>query len=276
MRSAQLFSLTAVFVLFGCARTETFPEVAVRPNNSGIEIGEIKALGPSWLLGKTWTLEGELNPPDIPTRTWIEVKRMRSLHNQEPRYFTAASGLVQVVSVERFSDYRGMDRLQKWRRLLRSSGPWGDVEQKMLKEARLGEIPQMNAARIFHGKLRKMSFSWGDAILFLTTYIQGNTGGPVNNDMLVLVVQGLTKDGRYAVNCHLEIHHPKLPDSAWDKRLTGKAVFSIDDDGDEAERWLDQQSDDSFSPTFGQYEEFLASLEISPGDLVAVNEQAEE
>lgn len=123
----------------------------------------------------------------------------------------------------------------------------------------------MNASRCFHGKLRKKTFPWGDAVLFLTSYVQGRTGGPVNNDMLVLVAQGLTKDGRYAVDARFEIRHPRLPDSLWDERRKGKAVFSIDDECEEAEHWLDSQADGAFDPTFEQYEIFLSSLEITAG-----------
>jgi len=172
---------------------------------------------------------------------------------------------VQVVSIERYFDYERPASLGQWRSLLRSASLLDDQAQKMLYETQLSEIPWINAGRCFHGKLRKRSFPWGDAVLFLTSYVQGSHGGPVNNDMLVLVAQGFTKDGRYAVNARFEIHHPKLPDSTWDERRHGLVVFSIDDEREEAERWLDAQPDDSFVPTISQYEEFLSSLEISPG-----------
>lgn len=218
-------------------------------------------------------MNGKPIRPDIPSRTTIEVKRVRSLHNKEPRYFIPASGMVQVVSIERYSYYNGTAALGGWRSLLRSSNQLGNNDQKMLNETQLSEIPWMNAGRCFHGKLRKVSFPWGDAALFLTSYVQGRTGGPVNNDMLVLVAQGLTKDGRYAVNAHFEIHHPKLPDSSWDERRQGRAVFSIDDECEEAERWLDEQPDDAFTPTIDQYEQFLSSLEISAGNPITQGEQ---
>lgn len=102
-------------------------------------------------------------------------------------------------------------------------------------------------------------------MMFLTSYVQGGTGGPVNNDMLVLVVQGFTNDGRYAVKGHFEIHHPKLPNSAHDKSFAGKVYFPIDDEGDRAEKWLDAQADSAFTPSFSQYEALLAALEILPG-----------
>ena len=257
--------LVALASLVSCANTETIPRVTINSNTSGIEIGKIEEIGPSYLIGGGVGMNGKTFPPDIPSRTRLEVKRVRSLHNKEPRYFIPASGMVQVVSIERYSDYNGTATLGGWRIMLGSSNQLGDNDQKILNETQLSEIPWMNAGRCFHGKLRKVSFPWGDAVLFLTSYVQGNTGGPVNNDMLVLVAQGLTRNGRYAVNAHFEIHHPKLPDSCWDERRQGRAVFSIDDETKEAEHWLDEQSDHSFTPTIGQYEQFLSSLEISAG-----------
>jgi hypothetical protein len=84
----------------------------------------------------------------------------------------------------------------------------------------------------------------------------------VNNDMLVLVVQGFTHDGRFAVNGRFEIHHPQLPDSAEEKPTPGKRFMDLDEPGDNAEKWLDAQLDESFSPSFQEYEAFLSALEI--------------
>ena len=258
----QRIAMLALACLGSCAPTETMPQVKVLPNDSGIEVGGIESHEPGWRIGKSWNADGKLNPPDIPSRTVVTVKRVRSLHNAEPRYFIPAEGIVQVVSIERYSDYPEAASLAGWQDLLHSAKP-PDAQQ--VRTARLSEIPWMNAGRCFHGKLRRSSFPWGDAVLFLTSYVQGKTGGPVNNDMLVLVAQGLTKDGRYAVNANFEIHHPQLPDSSWDERRKGKAVFSIDDECEKAERWLDSQPDEAFTPTVGQYERFLSALEISAG-----------
>lgn len=269
-----LASFSGLFILAyltGCADIETVPRVAVSDNDSGIEIRGIRESGPSCLIGGGLDMNGKALPPDLPSRAIIGVKRVEPLHNKEPRYFIPASGTVQVVSVERYSDYGGFSVLKKWRDLLNEEDVPGADTQRMLFKDQIPEIPWMNAGRCFHAKLRKKRFPWGDAVLFLTTYVQGNTGGPVNNDMLVLVAQGLTNDGKYAVNAHFEIHHPSLPDSAWDERRSGKAVFSIDDENEEAERWLDSQSDDSFAPSIGQYEVFLSSLVISEGSPAKTN-----
>jgi hypothetical protein len=38
--------------------------------------------------------------------------------------------------------------------------------------------------------------------------------------------------------------------------------MDLDEPGDNAEKWLDAQLDESFSPSFQEYEAFLSALEI--------------
>ena len=246
-----------VSLLASCATKETVPQVSVKPNGSGIEVASIKSMGPSSWLGRSRGPDGEINKPDTPTQTALSIERIQDLQNKEPRFFIPASGRLRVVSVENFSTYpdpEDLVGLQRYLGMAKGAAPDSPPE-----------IPWMNAARVFKAKLRVVEYPWGKAVLYLTSYVQGRTGGPVNNDMLTLVCQGLTKDGRYAVNGKFEIRHPKLPKSLWDERQEGLAVFSIDDDCEEAERWLSAQLDDVFTPSFRQYEEFLSSLVIEPG-----------
>jgi isoleucyl-tRNA synthetase len=149
-----------------------------------------------------------------------------------------------------------------WRGLFDADLNSGSTARTTLYQKQLSEIPWMNAGRAFHAKLRSRTFPWGRALLFLTTYTQGPGPGPVNNDMLVLVVQGLTHDGRFAVNGRFEIHHPQLPDSADEKPRVEKHFFDLDEPGDAAEKWLDAQADESFDPSLQDYEAFLSALEI--------------
>ena len=264
--------LLPVVALVGCATTtETVPQVRVLPNESGVTIGNFQAHGPYNLLGESRdAITNRPDPPDVPTGVWTRIKRMQPLHNTEPRYFIPASGALQVVSIENPVAYNTRyvhfgATVREWKGLSDSSIPLGPMTQARLNKEQLGEIPWTNAGHCFYAKLRRRSYPWGDAVIFLTSYIQGRTGGPVNNDMLVFVLQGITNDGRYAVNAHLEIRHPLLPDSLWDKRREGRAVFSIDDETKQAEQWLDAQPDDSFDPTFAQYEKFFDSLRIEHG-----------
>lgn len=272
VRKSGLHSIAAIVsvTLAACSSSHQLPGVSVRPNDSGIEVRKIQSLEPGYLIGAGRTADGKLYPPDLPARVSVEIRRTQPLHNTEPRYFIPAAGQLQVASLEGLVSIPTNDGsiLERWRTLLSSS-----LIQRSADLAELSEIPHMNAGRCFHGKLRKRVFPWGTAVLFLTSYVQGNTGGPVNNDMLVLVVQGLTNDQKYAVNGRFEIRHPELPDLDWEARFEGKRKnFSLDDESKEAEQWLDRQPDDSFQPSFGEYEKLLTALVIEGSTAEQVSE----
>jgi len=241
----------------------------VRENSSRLIVGEVESEGPSYFFGSvSYSPEtGRPSPPSVPPRATMRLKRVKPLHNREGRYFIPASGRLQIVSLERPEKYRLEEDLKSWRSILSSGDPVGPRTRKLLED-QLGEIPWMNAAQAFHGKLRYRKFSWGRAVLFLTTYVQGITSETIDNDGLILIVQGLTDDGRYAVNGHLEIRHPGLPDSLhFSASPTRRSPLYRQEGWDRAEKWLDAQPDESFEPTIGQYEKFLEALEISPGPL---------
>jgi hypothetical protein len=251
-----LLTLCIVGALSGCASVESIPKVNVLLNDSAIQIADSRDHGPESFLGAIGL------PPDIPSGTTIALKRIEPLHNKEPRYFIPASGRLKIVSLENQKKYNLTKSLDAWKTLLDADVPQSEMHGRL--ERQLSEIPWMNAGRCFHAKLQKHTFAWGKAILFLTSYVQGKTGGPVNNDMLVLVVQGVTFDGKYAVNGHFEIRHPRLPTNSWDERKQGKAVFDIDDETEQAEKWLSTQPDSSFNPSIQTYLSLLNALRIAP------------
>lgn len=189
------------------------------------------------------------------------MKRDHLAANERP-------GFLEVVSIEHTSryDHRPLplaDTLTEWRRLL-DPAQTTDAELATHFGTRMPlEIPWVNAGACYMGKVRRETFPWGQAALYLCMYFQGHTGGPVNSGSLILTLQGLTHDGRYAVRGHFTIRHPLLPGSTWDRRTAGKVIFDVDRQTDEARRWLERQPDDAFSPTFRQYETLLQSLRIT-------------
>ena len=263
-------AILAACLLSACTTGESTPRVHVLSNASGLEASEFQKQGPHRLLGQSWNDQGTPNPPDVPSGVSARVRGTDAPHNKEPRYFIPASGRLQVVSVEQPANYNTQyfhfeGSLHQWQTLIAKEGPPGPVQRQVLYNNQLSEIPWTNAGRCFHAKLRLRHFRWGKAVMFLTSYVQGSTGGPVNNDMLVLVAQGITNDGRYAVNAHFQIRHPKLPETSWDEHHAGRVFFSIDDETAKTEQWLDTQPDDSFEPKLSRYESFLDALEITHG-----------
>lgn len=230
------------------------PSLHVKPNTSGLEIKETRTHGPENLLGS--------GAPNISSGVTVQLERKESLHNKGAGYFIKAPGKLQVVNMEDTGASQYPALMNTWRGLFDADLNLGSTARTTLYQKQVSEVPWINAGRSFHAKVRSRTFSWGRALLFMTTYVQGPGSAPVNNDMLVLVVQGFTNDGRFAVNGRFEIHHPQLPDSAGEKPSAEKRFIDLDESGDAAEKWLDAQPDDSFSPSLQDYEAFLAALEI--------------
>jgi len=208
-------------------------------------------------------MNNESEPPDIPSQVVCQVK---GASGATQRSNENAQGVVEVVSVERPAAYGLTELIRKWRSLIDADGGSAAETNAILYDSQLIEIPYAGAGRASVAKIRRHSFPWGRAIMFLTTgYTQGPTGDtPVNSDSLQFIVQGFTNDGRYAVSCHFGIRQPRLPESADDKKLKGKVIFNWDKEDKEAAKWLDTQADDSFEPTPERYETFLESLRIEP------------
>ena len=205
---------------------------------------------------------GKRDVPYTPSGVMIKFRILEPLSNAEPRYFIPASCSLDVISIERAQDYgSGLSGLAQWKAVLNSDMDAAALGE-YLNEWRIDEIPWVNAANIFYAKPRIHEFPWGKAVLYMTGYVNAITGAAVNNDMLVLVVQGITHDGRYAVKGSFSIRHPKLPDETWNAKTKGLAVFDIDKESKEAEKWLNAQPDDSFQPKISDYIRLLEGLNI--------------
>ena len=240
--------LAAVLFLNSCNHTETVPNVEVRPNHSGFNVAKIRTHGPE---------DGFMQK--LPSGVSITIQHPDPTRNPTPGYYIAGDQALDVLSLRDAENYPNIGRklVRDWQTFLQSPG---SVRPEDLPGS---EIPWINAACMFHAKLRVRTFPWGRAVLFIASYAQGGHGGPVNNEELVLVIQGITNDGQYAVHAHLPIRHPKLPDSARENRHNeGKIYFAFDSEYKAAERWLTAQPDNSFFPTLQQYEELLSSLVI--------------
>ncbi|MFM7603729.1 MAG: hypothetical protein ACKO8Z_00850 [Prosthecobacter sp.] len=257
MLNLRLFGCFAFCMVVGpsCStivNKDSVPILRAQPNDSCLAIREMRTHGPENFFGS--------GPPNISSGVTAELERKVRLHNKEPRYFMKAPGKLQVVSMQGTGASQYPALMNAWLGLFDANLDARSSARTILYQ--MSEVPWINAGRCFHSKLRSITFPWGKAVMFLTSYVQGKTGAPVNNDMLVLVVQGFTHDGRFAVNGRFEIHHPQLPDSVEEKPTAGKRFMDLDEDSDDAEKWLDAQPDESFSPSFQDYEAFLSALEI--------------
>lgn len=70
-------------------------------------------------------------------------------------------------------------------------------------------VPQPMAVQMFYANLDFTENQSGSGLRFVTQY--GQDVGPVTNDSLFYVYQGITADGRYYISATFPVHHPDLP-----------------------------------------------------------------
>jgi hypothetical protein len=126
-----------------------------------------------------------------------------------------------------------------------------------------GTPPDLNNEDIeqaFHSRIRYLDFPLFSAISYLTAYTQEDEDDPVNNEQLALVVQGLTKDGRYYIDARFAVTHPSLPqgiDSTKAMKGLARKQHLL-----KASQELNVLPDDSFWPPMASFKDLLASLAI--------------
>jgi len=228
VRTSWKLLILSTAVLTACRMAGGGSAISVMPNSSGIQLEGVKEHGPENLMGGG-TVDGKPVKPDVPAGLTAKVGRSRPALAPESGHPATVEGALQVVSLQPGEPgVPAPSVIQSWRNLLQEGGPSGLAAQDILYSSQQSEIPWANAGRCFHGKYRVKTFPWGKAVIFVTSYIQGKTGSPVNNKMLVLVVQGLTTDGMQAVNGRFGIRHPGLPDGLeWNPADDGKKVRFI-------------------------------------------------
>jgi hypothetical protein len=253
----RVFILTSAALLWfsSCASRENVPAITMGTPPDSIRVGRFVPFGPYDTIVGEATGKVTDNPPGVKA----EVQTVSPARSNPGTYRIMPPGVLRVMNIENPSRFTQIGKaVSTWQNILDRKNA-----QLIKSGGQLAELPWMNAAQCFHAKARVLDLPWGKAGVFLTSYVQGRHGGPVNNDELTLVVQGISKDGRHFVSAHFAIRHPGLPDDALDEHHKGRTYFPIDDTDDgRAEAWLDQQADESFAPGLNEVEAMLAGLKI--------------
>ncbi len=121
-------------------------------------------------------------------------------------------------------------------------------------------LPLDNTIQVTYTRVQFVDFKSGSGVRYLTQYNQGPV--KLNNAQLVYTFQGLTVDGKYYIAAVLPVTHPGLP--------AGEEAFSENADDlskypnyvAETSTWLDQQPEDSFSPSLSALDALVQSIEV--------------
>ena len=178
--------------------------------------------------------------------------------HQAQIYIYPASGYAELVP----GAFESMHRL---RNVLNGSVSSLNAEQ-------LPAVPFFNAAQVFASNIQTISFQNGTGVRFLTEYAQ--YAAPVNNHELIYHFQGFTSDGEYYIIAVLPITVPVLADTSDAGAVLpsgGIAYPDITSSNPDFQGYyasvtdlLNAASPDAFSPTIGQLDALIRSIQIMP------------
>ena len=117
------------------------------------------------------------------------------------------------------------------------------------------DYPPRNASHCFQEKLSYLDAPWGGALCYVTQFTQDG-GAPANNEELVYLVQGLTKDGQFYVSADFSVTNPKLPNRIKDTPERQKGDYAPD------RAFLSKRPEESFTPTLDKIRAWLCALEL--------------
>lgn len=137
----------------------------------------------------------------------------------------------------------------------------------------LPSVPFFNAAQLFASNVQAISFQNGSGVRFLTEY--GQYPAPVNNHELFYHFQGFTNDGEYYIIAIFPVTAPVLAETgdAGSPLPSGGILypFFADPDPESLQKYygevaslLNATSPEIFTPSIGQLDALIQSMQITP------------
>jgi hypothetical protein len=196
-------------------------------------------------------------PDDFPPHVvvTIEDKREFPALKKGPRYFSPARNTItayRITDVEKAPHKTIKTDITLLKKLL-AEKPKTVPHKDMGRE--LPDYPPRNAAHAFELRLTYVDAEWGSGLYYLTQFTQ-ETGGFANNEQLVCVFQGLSKDGAFYVSADLRVTHPSLPAGIDAKPKREDDQYAADS------AMLSKAKDDSFTPSLGKIREWLGTVQL--------------
>jgi hypothetical protein len=197
-------------------------------------------------------------PDDVPPATVVAFEDLRRYPSLEkgPRYMMTAKNILRVFNVAavKTAPYQTIQKdIERLGRILKSRPDSVSDEESQS----LPDYPRRNAGHLIAVKLAYIDASWGSGLLYVTQFVQGIGEWP-DNEELVCLLQGLTKDNRFYVSADFRVTHPAL----------GKAKPRTDarEDADKLTeklaRMLAKDRDEAFTPSLKRIREWAATLKI--------------
>jgi hypothetical protein len=193
-----------------------------------------------------------------------DPRRYPSLEKGRAVYMMPAKNVVRVYDISAVSTapYKTIqphiaqlrDLLKKRPRTVPITGKNG--EQYAIYE-QLPDYPPRNAEHLVQVHLHFLDSSWGSGLFYVTQFAQGAGEWP-DNEQLVYMFQGLSKDQRFYIAADFRVTHPSLDGFGVRK----EAEADADTITEKLSATLAKDRDESFSPPLNQIREWVSTFKI--------------
>jgi hypothetical protein len=206
-------------------------------------------------------------PDDFPPHSVVfleDPRRYPSLEKGRAVYMMPARNVVRVynISAVTAAPYKTIQpHIAQLRELLKkrpstvpSGGKQGDTYAKY---EQLPDYPPRNAGHLVQVHMHYLDASWGSGLFYVTQFVQGSGEWP-DNEQLVYLFQGLSKDKRFYVAADFRVTHPSLE---------GRGVRKGGDSDADAlteklSSMMAKDSDEGFTPPLNKIREWVSTFKI--------------
>ncbi len=205
---------------------------------------------PEMATGATFIQKEEVNDPNLPP--WESGPKMREITLEG--YADSIQYIKPVIEVAEVADLLkikpGMqDIYNRLKTMLDAdTADDGTVQMPFLSETNAGQALSSNH--------KLVNFMNGKGLRYITFMTQGV--GPINNDYLLYIYQGLTANGKYYVSATMPISAKALPDPA----TVPDMMDDVDGYYKSVSDMLDQQPANAFTPDLDYLDFFFISFNV--------------
>jgi hypothetical protein len=206
-------------------------------------------------------------PDDFPPSTIVvlEDRREYPALKKGARYFFPSRNIFRAyrISEVRIAPYKtiqpDIDQLTTLLKTRPARVPSGHKHGDHYDEyQQLPDYPPRNAGHLVQLRMKYLDAPWGSGLFYICQFTQGPGNAP-NNEELVYIFQGLTKDGQFYLSADFRITHPKLPRGIDD---IGGGSREAEAATAKSEAILPKQSDDSFAPSLRKIRDWVSSVKV--------------
>jgi len=259
-----------IFILFtahrssGASRDEEIPSIAFDQfpyavkrfyffSYVGTPVGEAKHMN-------------DPGPDDFPPRSILfleDARRYPSLEKGRAVYMMPARNIVRVynISATATAPYKTIQtQIAQLQELLKerpstvpSGGKQGD---KYAKYQQLPDYPPRNAGHLLQIKMHYLDARWGSGLFYVTQFVQDEEWP--DNEQLVYLFQGLSKDKRFYVATDVRVTHPSLEAA----RVRKERESDPDALTEKLSSIMAKDRDEAFTPPLNKIRDWVSTFKI--------------